>query len=214
MRWLSSPPLSCSANCGGRRRTASTSSTTARVPRIPSPESLTPSLYPWQRTRLRRGKKERGAAVLGGLLERIGELEENGFAPGAAEERNSHRKAENKTHGDGDMGVARHGGGGGTAAQVVVAVNVVGQTRRRAGGRHQRVQFELIHHRVDPLRAHQAFAFVESVQIFLPVKRPFFLRLEEQVLAEKGHFLFVVLLIELDDLLEVVHRGGITELRQ
>src|SRR5208337_679071 len=71
---------------------------------------------------LRRGQKARGAALLGGLLESIGELEEGGFAPGAAEEGNPHRQRGDESRRDGNMGVARHGGGGGTAPDVVVAV--------------------------------------------------------------------------------------------
>ena len=46
------------------------------------------------------------------------------------------------------------------------------------------------------------------------VERTLSLRFEEQVLAEKGHFLFAVLFVEFDDFLEGMHRRGVAELRQ
>ena len=65
-----------------------------------------------------------------------------------------------------------------------------------------------------PCRAHQILASVERVQVFLAVERSLTLGFNKQVLAEKGHFFLRVLLVERDDLLQRVHRGGVAEQRE
>ncbi len=50
---------------------------------------------------------------------------------------------------------------------------------RRARGSHQRVELVLIHDRVDALRTHELFAFLQRVQIFLLRQIAFPLRLQK-----------------------------------
>ena len=89
----------------------------------------------------------------------------------------------------------------------MVAVDQVGEPRRTAGGGNDRVQMVLIHSGVDPLGARQLMVPGKGVDIFLLGKWTLCLGLQEQVLAEVGHFFRAVTLVKIDDLLQRVNRG-------
>jgi len=126
------------------------------------------------------GRQElRRLARLGGLLERIGQLDQRGLAPGAAEERNADGHAEDEFCRDVDIGIAGDGGERGSATSVVVAVDVIGKSGRAGGGCDDRVEFVFVHRGVDSFGAREAMILRERVEVSLVGERAFRLRFLE-----------------------------------
>ena len=102
---------------------------------------------------LRRCQKLRRATRFGGLFKCERQLDQSRLAPGAAKERNTHRQAANITRRHGDMRVTGDGLSRRVATGEMIAIDPVSGPCRPAGRRNQRVEFVLIHHKIDPLFA-------------------------------------------------------------
>src|SRR5271157_4021639 len=101
------------------------------------------------------GQKPRGLPRLGSLLERIRQLDQGRFAPGAAKEGDPHRQAGNEARRYIDVGIPRNCGGVGTAPSDVVAIDQVREPRRTTRGSDNGVNLVLVHERINTFGACQ-----------------------------------------------------------
>ena len=82
--------------------------------------------------------KLRRSSHLRRLLERVRIPDQRRLAPRRADERDADRQPADVARRHGDAGIAGHGRRGGASADVMVAVDIVGEPRRAAGGRDDR----------------------------------------------------------------------------
>src|SRR2546427_3334495 len=166
---------------------------------------------PGSHTQVGGGQKARRAAGLGGLLERVGQLDQRRFAVGPAKEGNAYRHAKHKPQRNVDVGISRHRCRTGAPAGVVVPVHQVDEPSRAARGRYKRIEVQLVHDRVDALGPRKAAIFLERLQILLAGERPLLDRLEKNILAKVRHLLRPIPFVEPDNLLQRTRRGAGTQ---
>src|SRR5262245_30246252 len=97
-------------------------------------------------TQLRSRQELWWAARLRCLLKCVSELDQSWFAPGATDERDSHRQTEDVACGHRDVRISRYRRSRRIAAREVIAVDPVGRPAGTAGRRNQRIEFVLVHH--------------------------------------------------------------------
>src|ERR1700720_2398890 len=115
----------------------------------------------WLRLKLRfaaqpvinRHRKSRLLASLSQLLERIGNLQQRGFTPGAPEERDANRQPPKISRSDVNIWIASDGSGIGTATRRMIAIDQVGEPCRPSRWSHERVKLEFVHDEVDTFGA-------------------------------------------------------------
>src|SRR6266496_4071689 len=145
------------------------------------------------------------APMLRRLLECEGYSYERRLAPRVSEERNPDWQTENEACRNVDVRIAGHRGRSRAATTKMIAVNQVRRPCRPARGAHQRIQAVLAHHSVDTFRSRHSMVLRARRKVSLAGKRSLRFRLDEQLLAEVGHFLSAVAFVELNDFLQRMH---------
>src|ERR1700737_121525 len=83
------------------------------------------------------------------LFECIGQPDQHGLAPGAAEKENSTRQAGDISRGHINVGISGDSGGVGTTSGNVIAINKVREPGRASCGSHDSVEMILVHQGID-----------------------------------------------------------------
>src|SRR5579875_2133601 len=152
-----------------------------------------------------RGPVLRRAPRLCGLLKGVGEPDERWLAESPADEGDADWQSEDRSSRHGDDRIASQRRRLRTAAEVVIAVNQIDGPGRSTRRRHQRIQVELIHNRVDPFLAGEPVVFIQGGKILRIAERSCLLRLQEKLLSEKWQFRAGMLVVEGDNLGERAH---------
>src|SRR5258707_680485 len=126
-----------------------------------------------------RGQESRGLTGFCCLLERIGQPDQRGLAPGAAEEGDSYRQSGDESRGHIDVGISGDSGGVGTASRDVIAIDKVREPSRAASGSNDSIEMMLVHQGVDSFGSRQLVVLLQGVEICLFRERAFGLGLEE-----------------------------------
>src|SRR5580658_8953705 len=145
---------------------------------------------------------------LGQLLERISDLEQRRLAPGASEKRDANWQSPQKSGRHVDVGIPGDGRSAGAASGGVIAIDQVGEPGGASRGSDERVQFELVHDKVDAFGATELVIQGQRINILFRAERTLLLRLEKSVLPEIRHLPVAVVLVEVNHILQTLHRSA------
>src|SRR3989449_8111576 len=138
------------------------------------------------------------------VLEARSKLDQGRLAEGCPKEADADGESERKARGNADLRIAHDRRGRRACKDEVIAVHKVGRPRGCAGGRDDRVEVELLKHRVDPEWAANLEISGERARCRWCVER-IGLRELEQLLPEERQLLVSVRLVERDEVGKRMH---------